>query len=299
VRPPPLTDAEKRARLTAALRQLAVQYHAYTKRGGTEAYDLWLADSLKQYAKDHPQLPDTEPGLESEGIGPLGFLIDLLGEGLPGIAISMGATGVERLAESIWNLFTRYGVDVPRSSGEPADGGVPPPMGMPDGGDGGGCFAAGTLVGGCDGNLVPIESIVVGDVVAARDEVTQLLGTHAIERIFEHVARPIIELELDTGERIRTTAKHRMFVVHRGFVGVQDLEVNDRLETKSGERVAITAIRPTGERDTVYNLTVHSAHTYFVGQAQIWVHNTKVNDPNEADDDESDDDDPAPAPKKK
>lgn len=296
VKPPPLTEAQKRAKLLSVLRQLSAQYRTYTKGGGTQDFNLWLADSVQKYIKAHPEVTE-EPGLESEGIGPIGWIISLFSEGPIGLTTEMGATGVEELAKQLWDLFTTHGVLIEPTNGDPTDGGVPP-MGVPDdtggggggGGDGGGCFAAGTLVGIDNDHSLPIESLVAGDVVSARDEATRVLGAHAIERIWEHDARPIIELELSTGEKIRTTAKHRMFEAARGFVGVQDLAAGDRLLTRSGDAIAITRIGPTGERTTVYNLTVRTAHTYFVGRAQVWVHNTKVDDPSESDDDESDDD---------
>jgi hypothetical protein len=139
-----------------------------------------------------------------------------------------------------------------------------------------GCFAAGTCVSLEDGKHRVIEEIAVGDLVASRDEISgQRGGARPVTRTWIHHDKQTIDLTLETGERIRTTSVHRIFTLERGLVTAGQLSVGDHVKTLAGISQPIVAIAPGPAGVTVHNLTVDRSHTYFVGEAGVWVHNDK------------------------
>jgi hypothetical protein len=162
-----------------------------------------------------------------------------------------------------------------------------------------GCFAEGTVVAlGTAGTLI-IDRIVLGDEVASRGEVSSEDGVRRVTRTWRHTGKRTLEVRLDTGEVIRTTPPHRFFTVERGIVAASELQVGDRLQTLSGDPRTTVGIE-AGPETTVHNLTVEGLHTFFVGEAAVWVHNDKKtthedapppqdgDQPDDADDDDSD-----------
>jgi RHS repeat-associated protein len=141
------------------------------------------------------------------------------------------------------------------------------------------CFAAGTpIVVAVDGTSKPIEELCSGDVVLARDEhdPNGPLELKRIEEVFTRVA-PIIELVV-RGRAIATTPEHPFFVVNRGeFVAAKEIEPGEQFIGHDGKQVTLTALRPTGRIETVYNFRIADHHTYFIGGNvwgfSVWVHN--------------------------
>jgi hypothetical protein len=128
-----------------------------------------------------------------------------------------------------------------------------------------GCFAEGTVVA-----------------LASRQESSLEDCAGGVTRTWKHEQQRTVDIRLDTGERVRTTAPHRFFTLGRGIVPVGELNVGDRLWTLAGSPREIVAIEPGPYNMTVYNLTVAESHTYFVGDSAVWVHNdkdTKHDDP--------------------
>ena len=145
--------------------------------------------------------------------------------------------------------------------------------------------------------LRPIEDIAVGDLVWARCEST---GEEAWKPVVDTiVTRPLelwtLEFEL-TGDgngahdpaaisgggltdTITGTAVHPFHVVGAAeFVSMADLQPGDLLLLADGRGLArVLGLRPSrappGERFTTYNFEVEDFHTYFVGEAGVWVHN--------------------------
>jgi hypothetical protein len=74
---------------------------------------------------------------------------------------------------------------------------------------------------------------------------------------------------------IETTPEHRFASEGRGFIVAGELAIGDRVHTSDGHFAEISAIVPQSGRATVYNLTVETDHTYFVGEGSVWVHNDK------------------------
>ncbi|NOK18595.1 TreTu family toxin [Corallococcus carmarthensis] len=143
----------------------------------------------------------------------------------------------------------------------------------------GGCFVAGTVVLTLEGPR-PIESVAVGDQVWAWDEETQVPGWHPVTRTFIKPHRAVLRVEVvasdGTVETLGTTAEHPFWVQGQGWTKAQDLEVGDALVTAGGVGVRVQALAQSAQSETVYNLEVEQAHTYFVGTLGTWVHNTSV-----------------------
>ena len=87
------------------------------------------------------------------------------------------------------------------------------------------------------------------------------------------------QLEAGGEEKLEGTAPHPFYSLDaQAFVAMGDLQAGDQIAT-SDDRVA-TVLRVSrraageGESFTTYNFEVEEYHTYFVGEAAIWVHNT-------------------------
>jgi hypothetical protein len=90
-----------------------------------------------------------------------------------------------------------------------------------------------------------------------------------------------VALTLSTGETLRTTAVHRVFSRDR-FVAAGALAPSAPLASLRAEEVHVVAIETMNELTTVYNLGIARAHTFFVGESAVWVHNLKdPKDPND------------------
>ena len=81
-------------------------------------------------------------------------------------------------------------------------------------------------------------------------------------------------------ETLGVTAPHPFYVLGRetpGFVQAADLQPGDTLSLAHGGLATVTAntseFAQPGQTFTTYNFAVAEYHTYFVGEAAIWVHN--------------------------
>ena len=197
---------------------------------------------------------------------------------------------------ALWDSFVTFfyapspydpQVGDPFPGGDGLDGGLPP-GGLVDtgggedgGGEGPGCFIGDTPVLMADGLTKPIRSIGPGDRVMARDEKTGATGAGAVVRTFRHSVAETLILRLESGEMVETTAVHRFAGLKGRFVGAGELRPGDSLSTHNGNEqgVRVISIEPRSAPATVYNLSVEQFQTFFVGNAELWVHNRKLSDP--------------------
>jgi hypothetical protein len=75
------------------------------------------------------------------------------------------------------------------------------------------------------------------------------------------------------GEPIETTPEHPFFVLLRGWVAAGDLNVGDAIRQADGTYGSIEESLLLHQPQLMYNLTVDTAHTFFVGEGQWLVHN--------------------------
>jgi hypothetical protein len=117
-----------------------------------------------------------------------------------------------------------------------------------------------------------ISSIEVGDFVLAWNEVDSTLGYYEVTDTFSHADEVLTELIID-GEWIETTPKHPFYVEGKGRTPAGDLQIGDKI-SQSGDTTGMVRLRWNVLKTLeMYNLTVDTAHTFFVGTGQWLVHN--------------------------
>ena len=127
-----------------------------------------------------------------------------------------------------------------------------------------------------DGLLFWIKNVCLRaiETLKAVDLVWQTGATELkpIAQTFEKYAATLA-LTFDNGETIETTREHPFYVQNRGFVKAGELGIGSSIVTRAGPTVQLVATT-AGAAQTVYNFEVADYHTYFVGQGEVWVHNT-------------------------
>jgi len=304
---PPSTPTVDMNQMAIAMRQLIAQYGTYTRGGGKAAFKAWLQGQVATYLKNHPGAQtDADPQVDPikwiskayeiiHGTPLPEVLAVTIWEEVWGWLAQTSETlpgDIEKVLNTAGPSPTDAGVDDGDDEGDGQDMGAGDGT---DGGGGGGCFAAGTLVA-TEHGLRAIETIGKDDHVVARSEHADVISVEPVLRTWVHAERATLVMRLANGESIRTTAPHRFYVGDRGFVAAKDLRAGDCVTTSANQAIAITAIEADTEAHTVYNLSVANAHTYFVGETQVWVHNVKDDGSNVDDgDDEGDDGETADA----
>lgn len=147
------------------------------------------------------------------------------------------------------------------------------------------CFVAGTMVMSAQG-AVPIEAVRPGMEVWARDEFTLAEGWRPVLQTFTTHPEELFTLGYDTDgdgapdEELTGTGEHPFWVEDFGdFLPMRDLRPGMRLSLAQEGGTAIVTGNvskrgPPGEWFTTYNFEVAEYHTYFVGGAGVWVHNS-------------------------
>jgi hypothetical protein len=133
-------------------------------------------------------------------------------------------------------------------------------------------FSAETRVATAEG-LRAIGDLRVGDEVLAWDEATGTTGRYRITAVWVHEDAIVEELTVD-GETLTTTPEHPFFVEGRGWVPAGELREGQRIRRADGGSGIVQGVRFEQRPQVMYNLTVDTAHTFFVGDGQWLVHNT-------------------------
>ena len=141
-----------------------------------------------------------------------------------------------------------------------------PPMGA--------CFIAGTLIS-TETGLLPIERINEGDCVYAYDEENNSVNLNRVVRTFVREETTIVAIKLSDSE-IVTTTEHPFWVKGKGWVAASKLQKNDNLWTIENEFIPVLSveIKTLDNPVLVYNFEVEYAHSYFVSEEKILVHNS-------------------------
>lgn len=155
------------------------------------------------------------------------------------------------------------------------------------------CFVAGTLVmaqmGGATAS-VPIEQVSsYAEVdpafrVWAKDEFTREEGWKRPLQYFTTHPDELFHLSFDvdgdgtSDETLTGTGEHPFWLPEEGvFVELREIEAGDVLYLANGASATVRENKreraPPGESFTTYNFEVEDFHTYFVGEAGVWVHN--------------------------
>ena len=141
----------------------------------------------------------------------------------------------------------------------------------------GGCFVAGTLVWMADGATKPIEQVKVGESVLSKNEKT---GEVAAKKVINTSVRPDIwtrKLTFEGGAVLETTDEHPLYVEGSGFAKAKEVGIGSSIVTRAGPGAKVVGVQADVRQTTVYNFTVDEFHSYFVGDAALWVHNVDCN----------------------
>ncbi|ANP44469.1 polymorphic toxin-type HINT domain-containing protein [Candidatus Viadribacter manganicus] len=142
------------------------------------------------------------------------------------------------------------------------------------------CFVAGTLVETSDG-LRPIEEIEVGDLVLSRNETTGETAYKPVTELVRRHERQVWRLTfavmaaggVSSEATFGTTDDHPWRTADGRWVRTDELQVGMEILRANGAPARVAAVVRTGEVTSTYNLEVAEWHTYFVGEARVWVHN--------------------------
>ncbi|MER7662526.1 polymorphic toxin-type HINT domain-containing protein [Streptomyces sp. NPDC096193] len=162
----------------------------------------------------------------------------------------------------------------------------------------GNSFTAGTKVVMADGTRKPIEKIEPGESVLATDPTTGETSKQEVtDTIKGKGLKKLVKLTVDTDgdkgeatDTITATAGHPFWVPSlKKWLKAGELEPGQWLQTGAGSWVQVDAVQAWTQQAAVYNLTVDTAHTYYVvtGTASVLVHNEgieycKLGDPSQA-----------------
>jgi hypothetical protein len=142
------------------------------------------------------------------------------------------------------------------------------------------CFVSGTLVSTKDG-LRPIEEVEVGDLVLSRNEATGETGYKPVTELVRRHNREIWTLVMSAPasdgkaalSTFETTDDHPWRTAAGAWVQTMDLKPGMRVLRARGPPVTVVSVERTGVVEATFNLEVADWHTYFVGDAGVWVHN--------------------------
>lgn len=132
-------------------------------------------------------------------------------------------------------------------------------------------FPAGTMVAAEHGP-VPIESIEVGDRVWSADLDTGEPRLNEVSELLRRQADGLIRIDTDR-ETFRVTAEHPVYVAGLGWAPASRLQPGDRLVTRTGQALEVTAVAGEGGESAVFNFEVGRDHNYFASGDQVLVHN--------------------------
>ncbi len=135
----------------------------------------------------------------------------------------------------------------------------------------GNSFSGDTDVATPDGEE-EIEDIEVGDEVLAWDEETGRTGVYRVTDTMAHEDPVVVYLELD-GEEITTTPEHPFYTRERGWVEAGELRLGEHVRRLDGGYGEVRSVRSVQHQQRMYNLTVETAHTFYVGDGEWLVHN--------------------------
>ncbi len=138
------------------------------------------------------------------------------------------------------------------------------------------CFPAGTPVY-CESGPQPIESVRPGDRVLSQNPNTGELAFKLVQNV---TVRPPSKLRKITlgGSEIVTTLGHPFWVNGTGWKMAKELEPEQNLHTLTGA-AAIVKVEELPNPDRAYNLVVADYNTYFVGSANVLVHDNIYRQP--------------------
>ncbi|MCU0500067.1 MAG: HINT domain-containing protein [Anaerolineae bacterium] len=103
-------------------------------------------------------------------------------------------------------------------------------------------------------------------------EVTGEVGTYEVTHVHIHDDPLIVHLVI-SGEVVETTPEHPFYLAGGHWIEAGDLVVGDQIRTLDGSYGTVERVTIITQTETMYNLMVDEAHTFFVGDGAWLVHN--------------------------
>jgi len=133
-------------------------------------------------------------------------------------------------------------------------------------------FSPETIVETKDGKKA-ISAIEVGDYVLAWNEADGTLNFYEVTATLAHLDTVLTELVIN-GEWIETTPEHPFYTEEKGWIPAGDLKSGMHIRQADGDYELVWFRWSIARTQVMYNLTVDTAHTFFVGDSQWLVHNS-------------------------
>ena len=140
------------------------------------------------------------------------------------------------------------------------------------------CFVGGTMVHSKNG-LVPIETIGVGELVAARHQANAQapIQWRRVMETYQFGEKSVLQLLVqyadNSQESISATHEHPFFVNGEKWTRAENLVIGNKFELIDGGQAVLVGKTSMKGTHTVFNFAVEEDHTYFVGEKGVWVHN--------------------------
>jgi RHS repeat-associated protein len=119
---------------------------------------------------------------------------------------------------------------------------------------------------------VAIGALKVGDSVLAYNEETGETDSYTVTATLVHDDPVLVDLSIND-DPITTTPEHPFFTQEDGWVPASKLVLGDHIRSADGTWGEVTSLSLRSQTQAMYNLTVDTAHTYFVGDGKWLVHN--------------------------
>jgi hypothetical protein len=110
-------------------------------------------------------------------------------------------------------------------------------------------------------------AVALGEYVLAYNEATGEIGYYPVVDLISHIDPVIVLLTID-GELIETTPEHPYYADEGQWVDAGKLAVGDAIRTADWDTGIVENVTFVTQTQRMYNFTVATAHTYFVGDEQ-------------------------------
>ncbi|WP_255395950.1 RHS repeat-associated core domain-containing protein, partial [Motiliproteus sp. MSK22-1] len=126
-----------------------------------------------------------------------------------------------------------------------------------------------------ESGLKPISLIEIGDLVWAYNEEN---GKNSLQKVIHLIqgdgVKNLVDIELESGEKITVTSDHPFFLKSsKSWIDADKLSTDDLLHSLDKSEISVTGLTSYSRSSTVYNLSIANDHTYYVGNAKVLTHN--------------------------
>ena len=141
-----------------------------------------------------------------------------------------------------------------------------------------GCFSPETLILLSDGSKKEISKLKKGErILSAKAHGRDVVETE-VEKVWRVHNTPVLELNLESTKTPIHVTRHHRVATPEGYKPAQKLKAGDVLLSRGGSEISIKSVAKRGIFKDVYNLQINKEENYFVGDAELLVHNDCLED---------------------